>query len=121
MADTNYISCPGDKGSINISEDVIVSIVRNTVCEVDGVAGLATTAGGELAELVGIKSQSRGIKVQFGDETIVVDIIILVHYGCNIVNVAKKVQTDMMDAVQAATGIEKAQVNVHISGVAFEK
>jgi len=120
MAD-NYITCQGEKGDINISEDVIVSTVRNTISEIEGVAGLANTAGAELAELLGIKTLSKGVKVQFVDDTIVVDAIILVKYGCNIVAVAKKVQDAVMDAVQVVTGIEKAQVNVHVSGVAFEK
>jgi len=117
----NYISCQGEKGSINISEDVIIAVVKNTVNEVDGVAGLAVTAGADLAELLGIKTVSKGIKVQFVNDAIVIDTIILVNYGCNIVNVAKEVQETVKDAVQAATGIENAIVNVHISGVSFEK
>lgn len=117
----NYITCPGEKGNINISEDVIVSMVRNTIAEVEGVAGLANTAGAELAELLGIKTLPKGVTVRFVDDTVVVDAVILVKYGCNIVNVAKKVQDNVTESVQAVTGIEKSEVNVHVSGVAFDK
>ena len=55
------------------------------------------------------------------DDTIKVDAIILVRYGCNIVNVAREVQNSVTEVVQAITGIDKAEVNVHVSGVAFEK
>ena len=48
MAD-NYITLQEEKGSINVSEDVIISLVNKVVNEIDGVAGLATTAGSELA------------------------------------------------------------------------
>ena len=48
-----YISCQEEKGSINISEDVISSMVRTAVAEVEGVAGLSNTAGAEIAELIG--------------------------------------------------------------------
>ena len=41
----NYITCREENGSINISEDVIYSLVREVISEVDGVAGLANTAG----------------------------------------------------------------------------
>ena len=75
----------------------------------------------ELAELIGLKTVSRGVKIQFVDNQIVVDAIITVCYGCNIVNVAKEVQNSVTEAVQAITGIDKAEVNVHVSGVAFEK
>ena len=62
----NYITCREEKGSINISEDVIISMVRSVLSEVEGVAGLSNTAGAELAELIGLKSVSKGVKVQFG-------------------------------------------------------
>lgn len=117
----NYITCQGDKGNINISEDVIVSVVRGAITEIDGVAGLANTAGADLAELLGIKTLSKGVTVRFVDGAIIVDAIILVKYGSNIVEVAKKVQDAIVETVEAATGIEKAEVNVHVSGVAFDK
>ena len=117
----NYISCKAENGSINISEDVISTMVRTAITEIDGVAGISNTAGAELAELIGIKTVSKGIKVQIVDDTIKVDAVILVRYGCNIVNVAKEVQNSVTEAVQAITGIDKAEVNVHVSGVAFEK
>lgn len=117
----NYISCKAENGSINISEDVISTMVRTAITEIDGVAGISNTAGAELAELIGIKTMSKGIKVQIVDDTIKVDAVILVRYGCNIVNVAKEVQNSVTEAVQAITGIDKAEVNVHVSGVAFEK
>lgn len=117
----NYISCKAENGSINISEEVISTMVRTAITEIDGVAGISNTAGAELAELIGIKTVSKGIKVQIVDDTIKVDAIILVRYGYNIVNVAKEVQNSVTEAVQAITGIDKAEVNVHVSGVAFEK
>lgn len=117
----NYISCKAENGSINISEDVISTMVRTAITEIDGVAGISNTAGAELAELIGIKTVSKGIKVQIVDDTIKVDAVILVRYGCNIVNVAKEVQNSVTEAVQAITGIDKAEINVHVSGVGFEK
>ena len=117
----NYITCQAEKGSINISEEVITSVVKSAVSEVDGVAGLSYTAGTEIAELIGLKTVSKGVKVQFVNERIIVDVIVNVKYGSNIVKVAQEVQDKVMSMVQASTGIEQAEVNVHISGIAFEK
>ena len=117
----NYITCSGELGSINISEEVISSIVRSAVSEIEGVAGLSNTAGAELAELIGLKTVSKGVKVQFVEDKIVIDIIININYGCNIVNTAKSVQEKLISVVQDTTGIEKADINVHVSGVVFEK
>jgi len=117
----NYITCCEAKGSINISEEVISSLVRAAIVEVEGVAGLCNTAGAEIAELIGIKSLTKGVKVRFIEDVIVVDAIITVSYGSNIVNIAKNVQDKVQTLLVSTTGIEKAQVNVHVAGVAFEK
>lgn len=117
----NYITCQDEHGSINISEDVVLSMVRPVISEVDGVAGLASSAGTELAELLGIKSAAKGVKVQIVDGVVNVDIIIQIRYGCNAVAVAQAVQNAVANTVQSMTGMGKPVVNVHISGVAFEK
>ena len=117
----NYITCCEDKGSINISEDVITSMVREAIAEVEGVAGLSNTVGAELAELIGFKTVPKGVKVQFVDSKIVVDAIVTVIYGCSIVKVARDVQDKVINVVQSTTGFENAVVNVHVSGVAFDK
>lgn len=117
----NYIICQDANGSINISEDVIANMVRTAITEVEGVAGLSNTAGAEIAELIGIRTLTKGVKVQFSDGKIVVDTIITVSYGSNVVKVAQAVQEKVLNTVQASTGLEDVQVNVHVSGIAFEK
>ncbi len=117
----NYITCREANGSINISEEVISSLVREAVSQIEGVAGLSNTSGAELVELIGIKTLSKGVKVQFVDSTVIVDAIITVKYGFNIVNVAKTVQEEILGVILSATGLEQAEVNVHVSGVAFDK
>ncbi|MBQ6397078.1 MAG: Asp23/Gls24 family envelope stress response protein [Oscillospiraceae bacterium] len=117
----NYITCQEEKGSINISEDVIVSLVKSAVTEIEGVSGLSNAAGAELAELIGIKTVTKGVKVGFQDDTIVVDVIINVSYGSSIVSVAKEVQDKLLSTVQSVTGIEKAKINVHVAGISFDK
>lgn len=117
----NYITCREENGSINISEDVIAGMVRNAVLEVEGVSGLANTAGAEISELLGIRTLSKGVKVQFAEDKVIVDTIITVSYGSSVVKVARAVQDKVLTAVQATTGLEKVEVNVHVTGIAFDK
>ena len=100
----NYITCQDEKGCINISEDVVAAMVRAAITEVDG-----------------IKSAAKCIKVQIVDGTMTVDTIITVRYGCSVVAVAKAVQESVTSAVESMTGMGKPIVNVHVSGVAFDK
>jgi len=116
----NYVTITGERGSINISEDVISVVVSSALKEVDGAAGLANTVGTELAELLGRRNISKGVKVQLEDNAIIVDVIILVRFGFNIAAVAQEVQSAVLTAVEAMTG-HSGKVNVHVAGVTFDK
>ena len=117
----NYITRVEEKGTINISDDVIATMVRIAIKEVDGVAGMAHTAGPAVADLLNKKTSSKGVKVSFGDESVEIDAVIMVKYGSNVVSVATAAQESVMNHVQAMTGIDNVTVNVHVSGIAFEK
>ena len=45
----------------------------------------------------------------------------MVRYGSNVVSVAKQVQDAVTGAVESMTGMGAPVVNVHVSGVAFDK
>ena len=115
----NYISRQEEKGTINISEDVVINIVRSAVDEVEGFAGFNTAAGAEIAEIIGIKTLPKGIKVQFEDGKIIIDTIITINYGSNIIDVAKSVQEKVRSDVQSMLGMSEVEVNVHVAGIAF--
>ena len=117
----NYITCQEEKGSIQISADVSASLVKSTIAEIEGVSGLSNAAGAELAELIGIKTAAKGVKVSFENDTIIIDVIINVSYGSSIVAVAREVQEKLLSTVQSVTGFDNARVNVHVAGISFEK
>ena len=113
----NYITIPDKQGSVNISEDVIAVIAANAVREVDGVTGFSNAAG---VELLGKKPITKGIRVSFEDDIVRMDLAVMVRYGVSITAVGEKVQEAVASAVESMTGL-KSSVNVHVSGVAFEK
>ena len=90
----------------------------NYICSLREQRGLTQA---ELAERIGLKTISKGVKVQFVEDKIIIDLIINVKFGCNIVNTARNVQEKLIAVVQDTTGIEKADINVHVSGISFEK
>jgi len=115
-----YLKKGEDAGNIFISEDVIIDTVIASIKDVPGVAGLANTVGAELAELVGLKTISKGVKVSI-DDKIRVDAIITVYYGFNILTVAKEVQDNVVNVLESATGLDGFEVNIHVSGISFDK
>ena len=119
MADT-YFTIPDEKGSINISEDVIAAITGNALSELEGIAAFSNTAGSELSELIGKKSISKGIRVCFSESEITIDATILVHFGGNITELSKRAQEAISTAVDSITGV-KPVVNIRVAGISFEK
>lgn len=109
-------------GSIQISEDVVASVAAMAVLEVEGVCGLSSNLGADLAEMLGKKSLGKGIRVAPGEnDSLVIDCNIIVQFGQPIFDLAKTVQESVKSSVESVTGLVVDQVNVNISGIALTK
>src|SRR5574344_1272634 len=99
MADSReYMSHEENMGSINISEDVVASIASAAALDVDGVGGMIS---GNVSDLVGGKKMTaKGVRVEMEDDGIVVNLFIIIRYGCAIGEVAEKVQNSVYAALE---------------------
>jgi uncharacterized alkaline shock family protein YloU len=116
-----YISHSNTEGSINISEEVIGIIALEAMSEVEGYGGASTTIGKELAELLSRKNPFKGIRISVIEGDINIDAYINVKYGYSVTKTAKDIQDTIYKAVSDMTGISIKSVNVHISGIVFDK
>jgi len=116
-----YITTSDDKGSINISEDVVAIVAANAASEVEGFNGFYYSHGKEIAGMIGKKNSQKGVKLTFHDELVTFDVYIIVDMGCSVNEVGEKVQKAIITAVEDAVGAKVNGVNVHICGVAMKK
>ena len=116
-----YVSRSDELGNIHISEEVLAVIAAAAALEVEGVGGLAANLGSDLAELLGKKNLSRGIRLHVEEESVTIDVAILVKYGYTIPDVARAVQEGIAGSVEATSGLSVAAVNVIVGGVVFDK
>lgn len=58
-----YFTQEMENGSIQISEDVVASVTGMAVLEVEGVCGLSSTIGTDIAEMLGMKTLSKGVRL----------------------------------------------------------
>ncbi len=117
----DYISRPDEMGNIHISEEVLAVIAAAAALEVEGVGSMAAGLGGDIAQLLGKKNMSKGIRISLDGEAVVVDLSLLIRYGYTILEVAKKVQDAVKAAVEATAGLTVEAVNVHVGGITFDK
>ena len=105
----------GGIGEVQIADEVVAIIAGLAATEVDGVASMA----GNVSKL-GMKNLSKGVKVTVLEGVVTVDLNLNIEYGKNILETSKKVQEKVKSSIENMTGLEVADVNIHIASVDME-
>mgnify|MGYP005849539557 CR=1 FL=1 len=108
-------------GSISFANDVVATIAGLATIEIEGVAGMSGGFSGGLAELLGRKNLTKGVKVEVGREECAIDLFIIVEYGCDIPSMCMAIQTNVAKTVENMTGLRVVEANIHIQGVRLNK
>lgn len=106
-------------GTIRIADEVVSIIAGLAATEVEGVAGMSGGIAGGIAEILGRKNFSKGVKVEVGEKEAAIDLYIIVKYGVRIPDIALNVQEAAKAAIENMTGLSTVEVNVHVQGVGF--
>lgn len=106
-------------GELKIANEVVGIIAGLAATEVEGVAGMSGGIAGGIAEMLGRKNLSKGVKVEVGEHDTAVDLFVIVNYGVSIPEVAKNIQENVKRAIEIMTGLDVTEVNIHILGVHF--
>lgn len=108
-------------GIVKISEEVVAIIAGLATTEVEGVAGMSGGFVNGIAEKMGMKNMTKGVKVSVGEVEAAVDLFIIVQYGIRIPEVAWNIQENVKKAIETMTGLKVVEVNINIQGVEFNK
>ena len=108
-------------GTVKITNEVVAIIAGMAAIEVPGVTSMSGGIAGGIAEAIGRKNLSKGVKVEVGEKEAAIDLHIIVDYGCRIPDVAWNIQESVKKAVESMTGLRVIEVNIHVQGVNFEK
>ncbi|HIZ60905.1 MAG TPA: Asp23/Gls24 family envelope stress response protein [Candidatus Dorea faecipullorum] len=85
-------------GEVKIADEVVAIIAGLAAMEVEGVASMSGNATKELISRLGMKSLSKGVKV-------------------DVLEVSGKVQEKVKTAIENMTGLTVADVNIRVAGV----
>lgn len=107
--------------NLNISEDVISIIAGLAAAEVEGVSGMTLGFVDGINEMLGKKKYSKGVRVELEGKQVVINLYVIVQYGCRIPDVAWSIQNSVKEAVETMTGLEVKSVNINVQGVTFDK
>ena len=106
-------------GTIKIADEVVSIIAGLAATEIDGIAGMSGGLVGGIAEMLGRKNFSKGVRVEVGEREAAIDLYVIVKYGVRIPDVALTAQENIKRAIENMTGLSVVEVNVHVQGVNF--
>ena len=101
-------------------DEVVAMIASLAATEVEGVSAMAGNITNELIGKVGVKSLSKGVKVQVAGNTVKADLALCLEYGYNIPETCSKVQEKVKNAIENMTGLTVTDVNIRIVNVNME-
>lgn len=109
------------KGHIEITTDVFTAITGSAATSCFGVKGMALTSKADgLVHLLKRESMAKGVKVTMNDdETVSIQIHIIVEHGVNLVAVCRAIMSEVQYVVTDTTWVPVKKIDVFVDGVRF--
>ncbi|MEM8857153.1 MAG: Asp23/Gls24 family envelope stress response protein [Chloroflexota bacterium] len=104
-------------GQIDISPTAIKSIVHNAVNQSYGIVGMASKGMvNGIAQLLS-RDPHKGIEVRLTEETVEIDMYVIIEHGIRIKAVAETLQNTVKFSVEKAMSRPVDAVNVYVQGL----
>ena len=106
-------------GKVTFANEVLATIAGIAACDIEGVAGMCGGFKDGIAELLGKKNLTKGVKVTVSDDSAAVDVEIIVNYGAKLPEVCAGIQESVSKALETMTGLKVTAVNISVEGLKF--
>ncbi len=117
---TSTIETEGAFGEVKIADEVVAIIAGLAASESKGVASMAGNITRDLIEKLGVKSLSKGVKVQVEGKDVKVAMNINMRFGYNVPETCSEIQDKVKTAIETMTGLTVSEVNIKIANVVME-
>jgi uncharacterized alkaline shock family protein YloU len=104
-------------GTVKIADDVVAMIAGIAATEIDGVTAMVGNISNELMSKMGMKTLTKGVRVDIYGKEVRVELAVNMEYGFNVISTANKVQERVKNSIENMTGLEVRDVNVRIAAI----
>lgn len=109
------------EGATHYSESVYITLAAMSALSIKGVAAMNTTTGEDWAQLVGVKNDITGVKLEQSEEgSLTLDLYITVRYGYRIPDIALRVQEAVKTGIETVTDTPVDGVNIFVQAIDFD-
>ncbi len=107
-----------ERGTITITNEAIASVAGLAATECYGVVGMAIkNVKDGIVQLLKKTSLSKGVVIHLEENTVRIDLHIIVEYGTNIPAIAETISSTVKYKVEDATGLEVKGINIFVEGI----
>ena len=106
-------------GTIDITNDVIATVVGGAATDNYGVVGMASKnqIRDNVNDILRRENYARGVVVRQEENGVAIDVFIIVSYGTKISEVSRNVQSKVKYNLETMLGVNANSVNVIVQGV----
>lgn len=110
------ISSDDENGYIQISNNVIASIVRKYTLGVDGVVRFASQSIMDgLADILSRRSYERSIAIDLKEDGAEITLTLIMRFGAILPDVSQEIQKIVKEKVREFTGYDVTRVNINVA------
>lgn len=108
-----------ESGKVLISDEVIAALAGYAALDCYGLIGMASRKQLKdgIAELLRRENLGRGVEVRRENESLQIDLYIVVGYGTKISEVAHNIQIKVKYVLNEIVGLQVDRVNIFVQGV----
>ena len=104
-------------GYVEIDKQVIAQIVYRAAMESYGLVGLGYKSKG-IVELLKGENATKGVKVEeLEDNTIAIELYVIIQYGTNISTVANNIIDRVKYTVEKMTALKVSKIDINVQGI----
>jgi uncharacterized alkaline shock family protein YloU len=106
-------------GKTTIAPDVLLNVATLTTLSTEGVSRMSTPPGG-VNRLWQRGHQNEGVRIEILENTVNVDIFLILKPEVNVRQVSRNVQKSVSRAIAEMVGMEPGKINIHVEDIDFE-
>lgn len=109
-----------NKGKVTCNKNILLSIINLATKEIAGVSSLCDNFGSGIKKMFS-NNYTNGVKIDYGNNGVDIDVYINILYGYSVPDIAYKVQENIKNGISSMLDVKINAINVHVQGVDFSE
>lgn len=109
-----------NKGKVTCNKNILLSIINLATKEIAGVSSLCDNFGSGIKKIFS-NNYTNGVKIEYTNNGVVIDVFVNVLYGYSVPDIAYKVQENIKNGISSMLDVKISSINVHVQNVDFSE